>query len=347
MSLSSTPLRLGILSSHVGMEHFPKGLLEGLNITLLGLGNSVSSAEEVTKEADICIADANLFSEYVSEQNGLEKMKNLKWVQFTFAGIENAMKTLDPFIKEEKIDFRITRLRGSFSQQMAEFSLAHMVNKERGVFKMKDFQRKSEWCKDHVKQFAPLCRKSLVVLGVGQIGKEIARLASVGYRMKVTGVVNNAERYEGKSTEEIVKETFCSEIHGITELSRVLSDTDFIVSVLPSTPATRYLLDKENLLENCKRKPFFINVGRGDVISESRLVSAIENGLLSGAALDVLEEEPLPSSSKLWKHPDIFISPHVSGMTFPEDVVTCFHENALNFLKGGPMETEVDLQAGY
>jgi phosphoglycerate dehydrogenase-like enzyme len=130
----------------------------------------------------------------------------------------------------------------------------------------------------------------------------------------------------------------------------VLIESDILVNTLPSTPHTAYMLTHDLFREASKSRgsrpgPLFINIGRGDVISTSDLLACLENDstteeitqdhqpCLSHAVLDVVEEEPLPSSSPIWSHPQISITPHISAISTPELVLGVFTDNLIRFLE--------------
>ncbi|XP_076366465.1 uncharacterized protein LOC143255140 isoform X4 [Tachypleus tridentatus] len=119
----------------------------------------------------------------------------------------------------------------------------------------------------------------------------------------------------------------------VTDFSEILPYCDYICNLLPSTPHTKGLLNGE-VLKMCQKKPFFINVGRGDVISEEDLIHALNQGWILGAALDVFIEEPLPTSSPLWNRPEIIITPHVGSLSKAEGVAKFFFENYQRFMTG-------------
>merc|ERR1712196_529474 len=107
----------------------------------------------------------------------------------------------------------------------------------------------------------------------------------------------------------------------------------FLICLLPSTPKTRGLLNVSMLRSACKstsslfRGPLLINAGRGDLITEEDLLAAFDEGLLCGAVLDVFAAEPLTSSSPLWNHSDVVITPHVAMLSFRSDAVEVFYKN--------------------
>ena len=137
-----------------------------------------------------------------------------------------------------------------------------------------------------------------------------------------------------------------------TNLQWVLQQADHIVSVLPSTKATRGLLGTDQFrwcsTENGGKCPVFLNVGRGDVVTSSAaILQALDDDCLSAAILDVVEQEPLPSDSPLWTHPRVTISPHVSGLTRATDVPDLVAENYRRYLAKEPLQHVVDWDKEY
>lgn len=180
------------------------------------------------------------------------------------------------------------------------------------------------------------------VLGFGAIGQAIGRMfKDAGFQ--VTGF--KRRRLEEDSEESATLERCAHRISN--DLQDVLQTSDYVVSILPSTPATRYLLTEELLAVCAEKKPVFINVGRGDVVSEKTLLRALELGFFSKAVLDVFEHEPLPQESALWTHPNVHLTPHVSAFCFAEDVADTFAENLDLYLAGKPMNYTVDWASGY
>ena len=148
------------------------------------------------------------------------------------------------------------------------------------------------------------------ILGLGDIGKCVAK-ACKALGMTVWGVGRQDKSY---------RQEFVDHYTTLSSLPEVLQSCDYVCNILPSTPTTKYLLSG-NVLESGKdNHPVFINIGRGDVIDEKSLVYALNEGWISGAILDVFEVEPLPKESALWKMPQVVITPHVAGVSFPEEV---------------------------
>ena len=154
---------------------------------------------------------------------------------------------------------------------------------------------------------------SIAILGLGDIGRTVAK-ACKALNMTVWGVVRSEKRE---------KESFVDHYMTVSQLSEALRSCDYVCNVLPSTPATKHLLSGSILESGKDKKPVFINIGRGDVISESSLVNALNRGWLSGAILDVFEVEPLPKESELWRMSQVVITPHIAALTFSSEVSRC------------------------
>lgn len=131
-------------------------------------------------------------------------------------------------------------------------------------------------------------------------------------------------------------------------LDQLLSESDFVVCSLPLTKETRHLL---TIREFSLMKPsaFFINVGRGAVVKEEDLISALSQGLIKGAGLDVFEEEPLAAESPLWDMPNVIMTPHSAGFDeeHAKNTFDIFLKNLVRFQQGLPLINQVDKELGY
>src|SRR5690606_38206097 len=143
--------------------------------------------------------------------------------------------------------------------------------------------------------------RQAVVVGVGPIGRAIARLLR-GAGLTVRGVGRSARSGD---------EDF-GHVHGSDELLTVLGEADYVIVAAPLTPSTQGMFDAEAFAA-MRPTARFVNVGRGEIVVQQALVDALSAGELAGAALDVFEEEPLPEDSPLWSMPNVVVSPHMSG----------------------------------
>jgi glyoxylate/hydroxypyruvate reductase A len=171
------------------------------------------------------------------------------------------------------------------------------------------------------------------VLGLGHIGARVARyFHHLGF--PVSGWSRTAKTIAG-----VVSLT------GDAGLEQILSESDYIASILPSTPATRGLIGSGNLAQ-MKSGAVLINAGRGDLVDETALLSALDQRQIRGAVLDVFATEPLPADNPLWRHPAVVVTPHVSGWHLG-DAFDVIAENYKALCSGTPLLHEVDKTVGY
>lgn len=274
-------------------------------------------AQAPKEECEIVLADP---SKVVSM---LDAVPGLRWMQSTWAGV-NAL------VGVQRRDFTCTRLAGCMGPQMAEYVMGAITSEF--WFQIKQLQGQQRWHQEPFKKRARLNRMTLGCLGVGDLSSEIARLGQA-YGMRTLGFASFQRDV-----------SYFNEV--TVDLAYVLAEANVIVNVLPSTNNTRGLLDGDALMA-CGESKLFINVGRGDIISEESLLNALEKGWLRRAVLDVFAPEPLAIASPLWKHPSVIITPHVSAISYPDDVARLFVENLSSYLEGKPLRFKVDLDKGY
>ncbi|KAG6576272.1 putative glyoxylate/hydroxypyruvate reductase A [Phytophthora cinnamomi] len=268
---------------------------------------------------------------------------NVKWVQGTYAGVEMYLNLLPKGESGQNPDllpkFQLTRGGGVMPTIMAQYVFGYVTLIERMLLEAKEFQSKREFARMELVNYRSASSVTVGILGLGDIGQGVGKmLRGAGYN--VLGFKRHTNPTEAANL------AFCAD-RITTDLDDVLAKSDYIVSVLPSTKATRYLLNEKNLQQCRERNPVFINIGRGDVISEKTLVDALDAGILSRAVLDVFEQEPLPRVSALWSHPSVHLTPHVSGKVFPENVGPVLLTNFNHYLRGEPLEFAVDWMKGY
>jgi phosphoglycerate dehydrogenase-like enzyme len=128
----------------------------------------------------------------------------------------------------------------------------------------------------------------------------------------------------------------------------MLKECDFVVITVPKTETTKNMFGADEF-EAMKPTAFLIDVSRGGIIETKALINALKEQKIAGAALDVFDEEPLPSDSPLWKLPNLMITPHISGNTpyYNERAVELFTENLLRYLADLPLFNRIDLEQGY
>jgi D-3-phosphoglycerate dehydrogenase len=161
--------------------------------------------------------------------------------------------------------------------------------------------KKGNWIKKNLIG-TELKGKYLGIIGLGKIGRNVARLAR-GLRMNLIGY-------------DIVPidKGFVQEVSLITtDLKTLMESSDFITCHVPLTEQTKYLINKQTI-SNMKSSAFIINTSRGEIIEEKSLIEALKNNKIAGAALDVFEKEP-PSNRELLDLPNLICSPHIGAQT--------------------------------
>lgn len=222
-------------------------------------------------------------------------------------------------------------LDAGMAEQMVEYALLGVLMRQRQVVEYRLQQAGCEW-----RRHPPLARADLRVgvLGLGEMGGAVARaLARFGYA--VAGWSRSPKAIDGVAVH-----------HGSRGLDAVLAHSDVLVNTLPSTPATRGLLDATNLAR-LPRGAFVVNASRGDQLDARALRILLDEGTLSGALLDVFTVEPLPPDDPLWRHPRITITPHVAATTLPRPSVRQVGDNIRRILDGKAPLGRVDRDRAY
>ena len=252
----------------------------------------------------------------------LDSAENLEWLQSTWAGTNALM--------QGRRDYRCTKLSGCFGPLIAEYVFAHVLGNSAGSRLLRSARG---WAQEEFIEVArPLKGQTLGVLGTGDIGQHVAGVAKA-FGMATLGLARDgAPRTNFDDT--------------TADVDEVLRQSDVVLSALPSTPATRGLLDGGRL-RSCAKRPVLINVGRGDLLSAASVVEALDAGWIAEASLDVFETEPLPADSPLWAREDVYVTPHVAALSRPEDVARVFAANLDRYVRGEPLLYEVDWGKGY
>mmetsp|Transcript_28348 Transcript_28348/g.60858 ORF Transcript_28348/g.60858 Transcript_28348/m.60858 type:complete len:350 (-) Transcript_28348:61-1110(-) len=291
------------------------------------------------KQAKILISEPAVVAQLL--EHDASALSSLCWCQSIYAGVDPIFNSSLTF----PLSWKLTRFAGCLGPPIAEWCLGRIIAHERNFMKSAEDQKSLSWAgsKDAILGYRYLSSLTLAVLGCGDIGRCIAKLAKA-FGMKTVGY--------GKTSREPDEVQEGIDVY-TTNLDQALWEADYIVSVLPSTPETRGLLNGDALRPgskpNGRKCPVFINAGRGDIITEDSLLNALDNQWISASILDVFEVEPLPKESKLWHRSDVIISPHVSGWSgfSPKDVPKVFLKNYERFLEGSELKYLVDWNKGY
>jgi phosphoglycerate dehydrogenase-like enzyme len=261
----------------------------------------------------------------------LPTAKSLKWLQLASAGVPAA---LCPLAKE--LGIKVTNLAGLYGPTIAEHAIALMLILSRNLQLAQRNQAGRKWDRTVANTMRDLHGKTLAVVGLGNIGQNIARLAK-GFGMRVVGV-----RRTPRPT------PFTDRVYPVAEMKPMLAEADYIAVAAPLTRETDGMLGPAEL-QAVRPGAFYVNVSRGSIAQEAALLEALQARRLAGAGLDVFAVEPLPEQHPFWTMPNVIVSPHFSGETCNTGCLPSqrFARNLRNYLATRDLEGPVNLDLGY
>ncbi len=276
------------------------------------------------EEAVDFIREAEILLTWGIPHELLKEAKRLKWFASLGAGNEHLIH--NPYIPPSVLFTKMT----VYGEMMAEYVFAYLLYFLRDLPKYFKDQKEKVW-----KQARPerLRGKTLGILGLGSVGKEIAKRGKQ-FGMNVIGLKRIPEPVE--NVDQVV---------GPQDLEKMIPLVDYLIIILPLTPETSHLLG-ERELGLLKERATLINIGRGKTIDEKALIKTLKTKRMK-AVLDVFEEEPLPPESELWTLENVIITPHVSGINLPEEICEEFARNYERWIKGQSLSGLVDRSRGY
>jgi phosphoglycerate dehydrogenase-like enzyme len=258
----------------------------------------------------------------------LPHMPKLRWVQALTAGVEGwlALPDLPP-------QLTLTCARGTHRESMPENILGALFHLTKPYAAIVEDQKRVQWTR---RMAMPLNGKTLGILGLGAVGQEVARLARA-LGMRVIGTRRGGAPLPG-----------LAEVFPPDQTAIVLAQSDFLVLLLPATPATDSFINAERLAQ-MKPGAWLLNFGRGHLIADADLIAAVQAKRIAGAVLDVFREEPLPAVHPFWTTNGILVLPHIGGghPTRHATVAKLFVENLGRFLDARPLREVVDRANGY
>ena len=257
----------------------------------------------------------------------------LRWIQATSAGVGK----LADRVGLTQSSVAVTTASGVHARPLAEFVLLAMLMFGKDVLRLEREQREHRW-----ERFAgeEAAGKTVCVVGLGKIGREVARL-SRALDARVVGTVRELR-------ERTPDDLGVDRVEPTDRLDELLPEADVLVLAVPHTALTDRILDARRLAL-LKTDAILVNIARGDIVDEAALAEALASGRLRGAALDVFEQEPLPPESPLWDLPNVFVSPHSASTVAAENerIVELFQENIRRYLEGQPLLNLLDKELLY
>lgn len=261
------------------------------------------------------------------EPKNLHQATALRWLQLHSAGVDRysqAQVFTDKFVVSNAV--------GAYGHAVAEHMLTMLLMLLKKMPAYHCQQIKGIWQPQGTVQSVSGLR--ILVVGFGDLGCAFAKRAyALGAR--VTGVRRSVTD----------KPQWVEAMIPLTDVHNALPEADVVALFLPSTPATRALVD-EAWFHHMKPSAWLLNAGRGDAVQTEALVNALTDGHIAGAALDVLPHEPLPQNHPLWRMPNVLITPHVAGgfnmMETTDRVYDLILENSARYVKGLPVDNQYD-----
>jgi len=254
----------------------------------------------------------------------LSENPQIEWVQLPFAGVDAFAKTLSAPV-------RFTSAKGSYKEPVAEHALALALALGR---KLPVRVKATSWGKREAVSFYD---SNILLIGAGGITEELIGMLKP-FRAKISVCRNQEE----------VKVPGANEVFGLSNLGQKISDADLVIVACALTEKTRGLFDFE-LFSKMKSTAFLVNVARGPIVNTDDLLTALDQGLLAGAAVDVTDPEPLPDGHPMFGRNDLIVTPHTADTK--EIVERHFairvQHNVKAFLGQGPWIGQVDPERGY
>jgi len=252
----------------------------------------------------------------------------LRWIATSTVGVDWLL-----FPELVGSDVILTNAAGLFDDTMAEYALALVAAVGADLHTTVRLQQGREW---RHREITRLAGSQVIVAGVGGIGRAIARLLSrAGASVTCVGRTGRAD-------------PDLDWVAPVADLGQLLPGADFVILALPLTAATTGLIGPAELAR-MRRDSWLINLGRGALVDELALIGALHDGVIGGAALDVFEQEPLPTASPLWTLPNVIVSPHMSAdfQGWERAQVELFVWQLASYRDGQPLANVVDKNLGF
>jgi len=274
------------------------------------------------------LARTEVLMAYTVSPGVLPAMPKLRWAQAMMAGVESWLT-----LPDLPANLALTCARGTHRESMPENIIGALLYVAKPYAAAVENQKRGKWVQSVAQ---PLTGKTLGILGLGAIGRDVARIAAalglrvIGTRRRPEPMADVAEVLPAERTPE------------------VLAQSDFLLLLLPATPETDNFMNATRLAM-MKPSAWLLNFGRGHVIKDDDLVAAVQGHKIAGAMLDVYRQEPLPADHPFWTTEGIIVLPHIGGPHPQRDkaVARLFVDNLGRFLDGKPLKEIVDRKAGY
>lgn len=285
----------------------------------------------VTNKNDLLneIEDSDAIITFYLKKSQMESASKLKWIQAISAGVDHF--PLD-YIKSRGIN--LTTGRGIHKIHMTEYALSMMILGARRLDKMMLDKKNRNWNHDIPQN--EIFGKKLGIIGLGSIGMEIAKKASI-LGMEIYGVKSSEDEIPG-----------IKKVYTLKDLKILTEKCDYIINLLPHTAETDKVIDEE-IFNSMKKESCMINMGRGGTVNEDHLHKALSEKKFRLYISDVFQEEPLPEESNLWELENIVITPHICGPStnYMKKAYPIIKENISRYLNNKELINRYSFTKGY
>lgn len=302
-------------------------LMRQEHVLITGGKEDTDDYRRAKAELDAALAQAEVLLLFREPRDLAQRAPKLKWVQLMHVGADGLARS-----ELGRLPATLTDASGNTSRQIAESVLAAMLFFVKRLPELLDQQHSHMWNRVVL---SGLAGKTVGIVGLGHIGREVAHLARA-FDMRVLATRRSAQkRQQGVEGVDI--------LYPPEELDELLAASDFVALTLPLTPQNEGLINSDRI-RAMRPTTYFVNVSRGKLVDEAALTVALQEGRLAGAALDVVQQEPLSDESELWDMGNVLISPHVSGNvdTWVHGTVELMAKNLERYLAGQPLERVIE-----
>ena len=288
--------------------------------------------EEELLKSEVCSDIEIVFGE--PEHSTIHAMKNLRWIQMTWAGANKYTSTQD--FPDHVI---LTSASGAYGSVISEYIISGILALIKNLFPYRQQVKSGGW--NQIEGNDTLEGKRALILGTGNIGQETAKKLKC-FGVYTIGICRNPSK----------QQLLFDEIYTIDKLDAQLQSADVVIIALPGTVETTGMFDIKRL-KMLKKEAILVNVGRGFIVNTEELTTVLQSGLLRGAVLDVTDPEPLPEKHPLRDMENVVLTPHVSGISWGGNTFTrqrildIFYENLLLDKKHEEKKNVIDFGKGY
>ena len=291
-------------------------------------------------ELATALAEADVLCSYEIPANLREIAPRLRWLQVPGAGVDS-LKSKG--LLDQESGLIITSAAGIHATTICEYVFGSMLMFNWNWPQMIRLQSQHTWARSA--SWYKLGRRELIgqtlgIIGVGSIGRQIAKLGHA-FGMRVLGMRHSLHT-NGHDDPDVDR------YYAREQLRDLLGQCDYVVLAVPLTPDTEHLIGEAEL-RVMRPNAYLVNIARGRIVDEQALIRALKEEWITGAGLDVTEEEPLPPDSPLYSMANVILTPHISGHSvhYEERLAELFADNIRRFRAGEALHNRYDPARGY